>query len=87
MISGEGDDDDIHVDAIRPRNLDSRGGGSSGEGLIKLRQFATVPHLPPNVQSRGSTPSTTPAPSGSSSSAGAAAAATNAVRKHNDTSF
>ena len=55
------DDDDIRVDAIRPRS-EARG----GEGLIKLRQFATVPHLPPNVQSRGSTPSTTPAPGTSS---------------------
>ena len=55
------DDDDIRVDAIRPRT-EARG----GEGLIKLRQFATVPHLPPNVQSRGSTPSTTPAPGTSS---------------------
>ncbi len=50
------DDDEIRVDAIRPR------GEGRNEGLIKLRQFATVPHLPPNVQSRGSTPSTTPAP-------------------------
>ena len=55
------DDDDIRVDAIRPRSE------VRGEGLIKLRQFATVPHLPPNVQSRGSTPSTTPAPGTSAS--------------------
>jgi hypothetical protein len=58
------DEEEILVDGVsRPRN---------SEGLIKLRQFATVPHLPRNVQSRGSTPSTTPAPSGSSSSAAAA---------------
>ena len=45
-----GDEDEILVDGIsRPRNSDSR----NGEGLIKLRQFATVPHLPRNVQSRG----------------------------------
>jgi hypothetical protein len=44
------DEDEILVDGIsRPRNSDSR----NGEGLIKLRQFATVPHLPRNVQSRG----------------------------------
>ena len=53
----EEENDEIRVDSIRPRN------GERNEGLIKLRQFATVPHLPPNVQSRGSTPSTTPAPS------------------------
>ena len=71
------DDDDIHVDAIRTRSDGSNGG-------LKLRQFATAPHLPPNVQSRGSTPSTTPAPTvhvwppteiGASSSSSATAAA------------
>ena len=54
------EDDDIRVDSIRPRNE------ARGDGLINVRGFATVPHLPPNVQSRGSTPSTTPAPGTSS---------------------
>ena len=54
----EDDDDDIRVDAIRT-GVTTEAGPSGG---LKLRQFATAPHLPPNVQSRGSTPSTTPAP-------------------------
>ena len=59
----EDEDDDIRVDAIRTRASEAGLGGGGSSGGLKLRQFATAPHLPPNVQSRGSTPSTTPAPS------------------------
>ena len=59
----EEEDDDIRVDAIRTRASEAGLGGGGSSGGLKLRQFATAPHLPPNVQSRGSTPSTTPAPS------------------------
>ena len=61
-LTQESDHPEDDEDLLRNPNAGDSRGTVNSEGVIKLRQFATVPHLPPNVQSRGSTPSTTPAP-------------------------